>query len=444
MSAHHNSQTSLCQVYQGLMASMTEEDRKAFMRMPRPSRVRFLNQLLPSNDRQLRPQDCDTTVAGSEHGTATSIEGGGEADSIFAGAEAPLVRLPRLGFEDLLDWSDNAIPETGLSPLATPSALLRARRNSEEIPSAYPAIINRFGISHHEETLYVYVQALFAEDDAVSPIRSGARYHGSYDAERLIGEVDLCLHVTARDASDLSSQHVFTITQRNQYVREVARIWALEQPADPELPHTLGLDLQANAPRRFSLALRLFVQAVKDNNPQLYLPLAASVAHFMWYPPEACSSGAVGFAGRCLEHFRGLAYQSKISLPACYSYMEDVLLDCLTIGSAFSARSGWGRLVNESNLRLPLCGWTGLSRNSQLAWCQMLVALAFVRNRMDNDEYELVAPLVPLSASKRPRPNPSRSSIPRLPADSAPPSDSSSKNPADGPRPSNPRRHPSE
>ncbi|KAJ9084121.1 hypothetical protein DSO57_1027593 [Entomophthora muscae] len=68
--------------------------------------------------------------------------------------------------------------------------------------------------------------------------------------------------------------------------------------------------------------------------------------------------------------------------------MEDVLLNCLTIGSAFSACGGWGRLINKSNLHLPLCGWTGMSHNSQLAWCQMLVALAFVRNQMNNDEYK--------------------------------------------------------
>ncbi|KAJ9079843.1 hypothetical protein DSO57_1031374 [Entomophthora muscae] len=76
--------------------------------------------------------------------------------------------------------------------------------------------------------------------------------------------------------------------------------------------------------------------------------------------------------------------------------MEDVLLNCFTIGSAFFARSGWGRLVSEENLCLPLCGWTGMSCNSQLAWCQMLVALAFVCNQIDNNKYKLVAPLVPL------------------------------------------------
>ncbi|KAJ9058561.1 hypothetical protein DSO57_1011016 [Entomophthora muscae] len=111
--------------------------------------------------------------------------------------------------------------------------------------------------------------------------------------------------------------------------------------------------------------------------------------------------------------------------------MEDVLLDCLTIGSAFSACGGWGRLVNKSNLCLPLCSWTGMSRNSQLAWCQMLVALAFVRNQMDNDEYKLVAPLVPLSASKRPCSTFSCRSIPCLPAGGVPSAGTSNGPPGD-------------
>ena len=129
--------------------------------------------------------------------------------------------------------------------------LLCACCNSKELPSAYPAIINKFGVSHHKETLYVYVQALFANDNAVMPICLGACYHSSYNVEQLIGEVDLCLHVTAKDTSGFSLQHVYTITQRNQYVCEVACIWALKQSANPELPCTLGLDLQANTPRCF-------------------------------------------------------------------------------------------------------------------------------------------------------------------------------------------------
>ncbi|KAJ9065609.1 hypothetical protein DSO57_1017718 [Entomophthora muscae] len=152
----------------------------------------------------------------------------------------------------------------------------------------------------------------------------------------------------------------------------------------------------------------------------------------MWYPPKVCSSGAVGFAGRCLEHLRRLAYQSKIFFPECYSYMEDVLLDCLTIGSTFSACGGWGRLVNKSNLCLPLCSWTSMSRSSQLAWCQMLVALAFVRNQMDNDEYKFVAPLVPLSVSKHPFSASSCCSFPCLPAGSVPSAGTSNRPPGNG------------
>ncbi|KAJ9076893.1 hypothetical protein DSO57_1021970 [Entomophthora muscae] len=85
-----------------------------------------------------------------------------------------------------------------------------------------------------------------------------------------------------------------------------------------------------------------------------------------------------------------------------------------------------------------------MSRNSQLAWCQMLVALAFVHNQMDNDEYELIALLVPFLTSKRPCSNPSCHSIPHLPADSAPSTGSSSKIPANHSCPSGSRRCPPE
>ncbi|KAJ9067385.1 hypothetical protein DSO57_1000294 [Entomophthora muscae] len=175
------------------------------------------------------------------------------------------------------------------------------------------------------------------------------------------------------------------------------------------------------------------MQAVKNNNLQLYLSLAVSVAHFMWYPPKVCSSGAVGFAGHCLKHFCGLVYQSKVSLTACYFYMEDVLLNCLNIGSGFSACGGWGCLVSEGNLCLPLCSWTGMSSNSQLAWCQMLMALAFVCNQMDNNKYSLVAPLVPLSVLKRPCSSPNCCLIPHLPADNAPFIGTSGKTPGNQP-----------
>ncbi|KAJ9085601.1 hypothetical protein DSO57_1012399 [Entomophthora muscae] len=67
--------------------------------------------------------------------------------------------------------------------------------------------------------------------------------------------------------------------------------------------------------------------------------------------------------------------------------MEDTLMDCLLIGAAFSACGGWGCLVPVSQLCLPLCNWTSMLQNSQLAWSQMLVILAHVRKRLDDNHY---------------------------------------------------------
>ncbi|KAJ9063198.1 hypothetical protein DSO57_1002498 [Entomophthora muscae] len=81
--------------------------------------------------------------------------------------------------------------------------------------------------------------------------------------------------------------------------------------------------------------------------------------------------------------------------------MEDVLLNCLTIGSAFSACGGWGHLVNK-------------------------------------------APLVLLSVSKCPCSASNCCSIPHLPADNVPPTGASDKTPGNQPSSSGSRRCPSE
>ncbi|KAJ9048124.1 hypothetical protein DSO57_1038157 [Entomophthora muscae] len=70
---------------------MTAEDCKVAMCMQRSSQVRFLNQLLPANSRQLWAQDCNTTVAGSECSTVIHVEGEEDADSIFSETKVLLV-----------------------------------------------------------------------------------------------------------------------------------------------------------------------------------------------------------------------------------------------------------------------------------------------------------------------------------------------------------------
>ncbi|KAJ9084727.1 hypothetical protein DSO57_1021231 [Entomophthora muscae] len=82
--------------------------------------------------------------------------------------------------------------------------------------------------------------------------------------------------------------------------------------------------------------------------------------------------------------------------------MEDALMDCLSIGAALSACDGWGCLVPVSQLCLPLCNWTSMLRNSQLAWSQMLVILAHVRQRLDDNWYLFPAHKRPVVNIQRP------------------------------------------
>ncbi|KAJ9078811.1 hypothetical protein DSO57_1002872 [Entomophthora muscae] len=148
----------------------------------------------------------------------------------------------------------------------------------------------------------------------------------------------------------------------------------------------------------------------------------------MWYPPKACSSDAVGFVGHCLEHFCRLSYQSK-ALPSLLVVDGDVLL----------ARGIVACLCAVGSVCPAILNWLGTK-----CWCQMLVVLAFVHNQMDNDEYKLVASLVPLSTLKHPHSTPSCHFIPYLPADNAPSTGTSGKTPGDQPFSSGSRRHPSE
>ncbi|KAJ9065697.1 hypothetical protein DSO57_1016928 [Entomophthora muscae] len=89
--------------------------------------------------------------------------------------------------------------------------------------------------------------------------------------------------------------------------------------------------------------------------------------------------------------------------------MEEALMDCLSIGAAFSACGGWGLLVPMSQLRLPLCNWTSMSQNSQLAWSQMLVILVHVHQRLDNNCYLLPAHKRPVVNLQRPTKHPCHS-----------------------------------
>ncbi|KAJ9069267.1 hypothetical protein DSO57_1020079 [Entomophthora muscae] len=89
-----------------------------------------------------------------------------------------------------------------------------------------------------------------------------------------------------------------------------------------------------------------------------------------------------------------------------YSYIEDTLMDCLLIGAVFTACGGWGHLVPVSQLCLPLCNWSFESWNSQLAWTQMLMILAYVCQRLDDNQYLFPAHKRPLVSIWRPNKHP--------------------------------------
>ncbi|KAJ9088671.1 hypothetical protein DSO57_1020857 [Entomophthora muscae] len=90
------------------------------------------------------------------------------------------------------------LPPTGAPP-AILSAMLHTHHNSDNAMMDYYDLIRKFGICHHEETMYSFVQALHSNEDAMIPIWAGELYHGQYEASHLASEV--CLGLQSVDCS---------------------------------------------------------------------------------------------------------------------------------------------------------------------------------------------------------------------------------------------------
>ncbi|KAJ9073820.1 hypothetical protein DSO57_1039766 [Entomophthora muscae] len=180
--------------------------------------IGFLNQLWAS-DSQFCKQDCATTVAGSEHSTAPNSSAGDfpDEDSIF---EEPLhiSSAPPSGNPSGAQHPfPQCLPLTGAPP-PTPSAMLCACRNSNNVVINYPNLLIKFGICHHEVTMYSFVQALHSEEDAMTLIQAAELYHGRYNASRLAAEVRLGLQSATLALSEISAQHAYTIAIHNEYI----------------------------------------------------------------------------------------------------------------------------------------------------------------------------------------------------------------------------------
>ncbi|KAJ9049919.1 hypothetical protein DSO57_1039828 [Entomophthora muscae] len=168
------------------------------------------------------------------------------------------------------------------APPPTPSSMLHARCNSDLVVVNYPNLLSKFGICHHEETMYSFVQALHSDKDAMTPIWAGELYHSRYDASCLAAEVRLGLQSATLPPSEISAHHAHTIAVRNEYIDKVAWVWALELAADPSSHQTLDLPVQANTNRCFSPRSRHIFKP---------LPLAMLLSTFIWLPQLATLCG---------------------------------------------------------------------------------------------------------------------------------------------------------
>ncbi|KAJ9088656.1 hypothetical protein DSO57_1020987 [Entomophthora muscae] len=377
--------------------------------MPHSVQIAFLNRLCSSKEQFLK-QDCATTVAGSVTNSAPSSDAGNlfDKDSLFE-EHIPVSRAPLAGSSSsALHPFVKRLPSSGV-PCATSSSMLCTWSNLDKVPMDYPDLLSKFGMCHHEKTMYSFVQAMHSDKNAMTPICVGELYHGCSNASCLAAEVRLGLQSTSLVPGKISAQYAHTITSCNEFIDKVTQIWALELAANLLFHQTLYLPIQANTSWRFLATFKVFLSAVNTGDASFYLPLAAAACHFMWYTPDSYQPGQPGYTGCCLEHYQALAYQLWVPLPMAYSYMEDTLIDCLSIGAAFSDHGGWGCLVPVIQLCLPLCNWSSMLQNSQLAWAQMLVILAHVRQRLEDYHYLFPAHECPVISIQHPTKHPCHS-----------------------------------
>ncbi|KAJ9077922.1 hypothetical protein DSO57_1039761 [Entomophthora muscae] len=203
--SNSNKRQNMHQAYDAMMATMGEAERNTFRKMPRSVRIAFLNCLCSSGD-QFCKQDCATTVAGSALSSAPSSNAGDlfNKDSLF---NKPLLITrtpPVLGPSGTLHPFLQHLPFSG-EPPATPLSMLHAWRNSDEVPMDYPDLLSKFGICHHKETLFSFVQAMHTNEDAMSPICASELYHGRHNASRLAAEVCLGLQSSSLAPGQISA-----------------------------------------------------------------------------------------------------------------------------------------------------------------------------------------------------------------------------------------------
>ncbi|KAJ9067102.1 hypothetical protein DSO57_1003015 [Entomophthora muscae] len=96
--------------------------------------------------------------------------------------------------------------------------------NSDKVPMDYPNLLSKFGVCHHKETMFSFVQAMHSNEDAMSPIRAGQLYHSQYDASCLAAEVRLGLQSASLAPGQISAQHAHTIVVVNCAINAIL-IW---------------------------------------------------------------------------------------------------------------------------------------------------------------------------------------------------------------------------
>ena len=82
-------------------------------------------------------------------------------------------------------------------------------------------------------------------------------------------------------------------------------------------------------------------------------------------------------------------YQIRLPLTAPYRFVEDLLVDCIFLGAAFTPASGIHMLATkELDIPLPIVGYSSLTRPKRKLWLIMGAKLGELRYDLDQANLE--------------------------------------------------------
>ena len=97
-----------------------------------------------------------------------------------------------------------------------------------------------------------------------------------------------------------------------------------------------------------------------------------------------------------VEQIRQSIFRVRLPMPAPYKTVEELIVNTMLLGSAFSIQSGLQQLRNQDNLfAKPIIEYNSLSYKSKRVWFIGMTKLAKIRYTLDSSSYNNYKTVIP-------------------------------------------------